>query len=129
MRIETSRSTRYLGGIVVLVVLVSFAAPLLAPADPAPTRRPELRSEQACTAGGGVWSRAGLQAVPHCVRRTVDAGRSCQGRGDCESLCVTDDATPAGTAVTGRCFDWTQTVGHCYNRVRDGVAVGLVCKD
>ena len=109
--------------------LAWLGAAVSAPADPQPLRRPELRSEQACGAAGGVWSRAGLQGIAHCVRPTLDAGRACQGRGDCETLCVTDDDTPPGTAVSGRCFEWTQTVGHCYNRVRNGVAVGLLCKD
>jgi len=129
MRIRTLHAMRYLGGVVVFVVLASVAVPLLAPADPTPAHRPELRSEQDCGAAGGIWSRAGLRGIAHCVRQTLDAGRACQGHGDCETLCVTDDNTPPGAAVTGRCFEWTQTVGHCYNRVRDGVAVGLVCKD
>lgn len=85
--------------------------------------------QTSCEAQGGRWGRFGLMEKEQCNRPTTDAGKECSDHSECESDCVTEDAVPAGTEVTGKCFEWTVTLGRCLNGVKDGKAQGVICAD
>lgn len=88
-----------------------------------------LQDQASCEAQGGRWGRFGLMEKEQCNRPTADAGKKCSDHDECESNCVTDDSVPADTEVTGKCFEWTVTLGRCLNGVKDGKAQGVICAD
>ena len=86
--------------------------------------------EQACRAAGGEWARHGVRdhlcGIYTCAERTVDAGKPCRNRVDCEHLCVTEATPRIGLDVEGRCTVVKTSFG-CYTHVDGGKIVGRVC--
>lgn len=108
---------------IALAMLLTTAGAALATRPGTPT------SQAACVAAGGEWKAAGLQGHEQCDVGTADAGAPCRDDADCQSVCITDDAVPFGTATTGRCFERSVSLGRCMNRVTGGIATGVACAD
>lgn len=87
------------------------------------------QDQASCEAQGGRWGRFGLMEKEQCNLATSDAGKKCSDHNDCESDCVTEDSVPAGTEVTGKCYEWTVMLGRCLNGVKNGKAQGVICVD
>lgn len=67
--------------------------------------------------------------IDQCNLPAADSGKKCSNHSECESNCVTENFVQAGTEVAGKCFEWTVTLGRCFNGVRDGKARGVICVD
>lgn len=116
--------------VVATALLFASATPAASPrggADGGAAAAP--RTSAGCEDAGGTWRRMGLRGIERCDLPAPDAGRACKSSRECASACVTDPDVPAGTPVTGRCYEQLESVGRCYNPVHRGVARGVLCKD
>ncbi|WP_084418460.1 hypothetical protein [Henriciella litoralis] len=83
-----------------------------------------------CEAAGGSVQRAGMLGWENCIQMMPDAGEMCRDSSDCFSECRVSSEAPAdpGTPTTGQCAPTDSPFG-CYQRVKDGVADGMICVD
>jgi hypothetical protein len=99
---------------------------------PAVDAEEQKARERECRATGGEWARFGVHAhlcnFYSCAPRTMDAGKPCRNRADCEYLCVTGAPARIGAEVTGECAAVKTTFG-CFTHVDGGKIVGRVCAD
>ena len=114
------------------LLLLGFAANAYAQDCPPLDLQDQKKREAECRAAGGEWSRFGVHAhlcnVYSCAPRTLDAGRPCRNRADCEHLCITHAPAKVGAEVTGECSA-VKTAFGCFTHVDGGRIVGRVCVD
>ena len=92
----------------------------------------ELLDKRSCEERGGLWGIHGSPLPglkPNCLLPTSDAGLSCTSSNECESYCITDDDTPVGRVVIGRCYEWQRNAGDCLVRVENGLSTLMICTD
>jgi hypothetical protein len=115
-----------------VVLLLLVAGAVHAQDCPPVDLQEQKRREAECRAAGGAWSRFGVHAhlcnVYSCAARTLDAGKPCRNRADCEHLCVTHAPAKIGAEVTGECAAVKTSFG-CFTHVDGGRIVGRVCVD
>jgi hypothetical protein len=115
-----------------VLLLLGFATAAYAQDCPPVNAEEQKARQQECRAAGGEWSRFGVHAhlcnVYSCAPRTLDAGKPCRNRADCEHLCVTHAPAKIGAEVTGECAAVKTTFG-CFTHVDGGRIVGRVCVD
>lgn len=116
---------RSLLGIVVITVLMGCVA-----SHPRPYGTFLSREElAACKARGGHPDMA-LFTVETCYWPTIDAGKKCTTKSDCQGFCEAPWDTEAGAAVSGTCSaQGADKLGGCFNHVQDGKATGGWCLD
>ena len=95
-------------------------APRSAPPAAASASRPPPRTQAECKACNGEWGPHGLLQVTSCLCRTIDAGKRCHRRVDCQGMCVAGEdvereVVEAGPPVrgyfVGRCAEFQPLFG------------------
>lgn len=90
---------------------------------------PYFPDRASCMTAGGLWGTFGPELEEACNPPTTDAGKLCETYADCDSICVTDDNKPKETKTKGQCYGYATAQGICVNRVKDGVAQGIICSE
>lgn len=81
-----------------------------------------------CAAARGECGTAGLGCSDVCIYKATDVGKACRDGRDCQGDCMAKEDAPRDQPTSGRCSA-LQIVAGCKNRVRDGLATGLLCVD